>query len=458
MRSRRVIARVLGGAVLLGSVIIAPSVVAPVLPLGSSVVHAAAGLGAGGEFHALTPQRIYDSRDSAYAPFGPRAATGEQPTFAIPVLGLGGVPDRPGDVLAVVMNITVTEPTAAGWLNAYGTDAPAGTASIVNFGARQSVSNLSIVRPGTGGTTTIKLFTPTASGTAHVVVDVFGWFSTSANADRGARLVPVSPGRVLDTRYADAPVAQGTTIDVGIRGATLETGTVLPDDPNITGVVLNVTGINDVAGSAGTFLSVVPDPIAPGGRPSTSNVNLAPNQIKANTVIVPVGADGRIRIYNNTGRTHVAVDVAGYLLSGVDVATTSGRVVPLTTPYRVFDTREPQWGAMSLGAQQSEDWSFAEFAGSVTVGGVPVGPQLAVIGNLTAAPGAIPTRGASSYLTAYPSDAPGRPLVSNLNMVAGVDVVPNMAILTYSQQTTVRVFNLAGFSHYLFDASAVVLG
>lgn len=453
MRSRRAIAQMLGGAVLLGSVIVP---VAPLVPFGPSIAQAA-GLGAGGEFHALPPQRIYDSRESASVPFGPRAATDAQPTFSIPVLGRGGVPDRPADVLAVVMNITVTEPTAAGWLNAYGTGAPAGTASIVNFGAGQSVSNLGIVRPGADGTTTLKLFTPSRGGTAHVVVDVFGWYSTTANADRGARLVPIPPGRLLDTRYANAPVEQGATIDVAIRGATLETGAVIPNDPNVTGVVLNVTGINDIVGSTGTFLSVVPDPIPPGGRVSTSNVNLAPNQIKANTVIVPLGADGRIRVYNNTGRTHVAVDVAGYLLSGVDVTTTRGRVIPLTTPFRVFDTREPQWGSVALGAQQSEDWSFADFAGSVAVGGVPVGQQLAVIGNLTAAPGATPTRAATSYLTAYPSDEPTRPLVSNLNMVAGVDVVPNMAILTYSRQTTVRVFNLAGFSHYLFDASAIVL-
>jgi hypothetical protein len=32
-----------------------------------------------------------------------------------------------------------------------------------------------------------------------------------------------------------------------------------------------------------------------------------------------------------------------------------------------------------------------------------------------------------------------------------------MAILKYGTQNTVRVSNLAGYAHYLFDASAVVL-
>jgi hypothetical protein len=48
-------------------------------------------------------------------------------------------------------------------------------------------------------------------------------------------------------------------------------------------------------------------------------------------------------------------------------------------------------------------------------------------------------------------------LSSNLNTIEGPPI-PNMAILTYSSSDpTVRVYNLAGYDHYLFDASAVVL-
>jgi hypothetical protein len=32
-----------------------------------------------------------------------------------------------------------------------------------------------------------------------------------------------------------------------------------------------------------------------------------------------------------------------------------------------------------------------------------------------------------------------------------------MAVLTYGANNTVSVYNLAGFAHYIFDASAVVL-
>lgn len=448
------------GAILGASVLALSS--SPLTPMSASPVEAADGLGAGGEYHPLTPQRIYDSRASSAinepVP-GPKPATDKTAVFEIPLLGQMGVPVAPSDVLAVVVNITVTEPTAAGWLNAYGSGAEAGTASIVNFGANQTVPNLTIVRPGANGKLTIKLFTGSAVGTAHVVADVFGWFSTSSfpassAAERGSRLIPISPGRLLDTRAAGAPLGQQQSIDVQVQGATLATGLTLPTD--MVGVVLNLTGVNDLPGSANTYLSVVPDAIRPGSPPGTSNLNLSKGQVKPNMVIVPVGADGKVRLYNNTGTAHVVVDVAGYLRKVPD-NTRNGRVVPLTTPYRVFDTREGQWGDVPLGPGQAEDWSFADFAKSVLIGTQEVGPQLAVIGNLTAAGLArqYPAVAASSYLTVYPSTS-SKPEASNLNMVEGPPV-PNLAIMMYSTSTTVRVYNFAGYSDYLYDASAVVL-
>jgi hypothetical protein len=444
----------LAAAALLGGLIV------PVSPVAVPFV-AAAGLGAGGEYHPLTPTRIYDSRPESPVNEptpGPKPATPSQPTFDIGLLGLGDVPNRPADVLSVVVNITVTQPTRDGWLNAYGAGAPAGEASIVNYNTSAVVPNLSIVRPGVDGKLTIKLFTPSTTGTAHVVVDVFGWFSTSSNLERGARLIPVSPGRLLDTRNApNSPIPAGQSIPLQIRGAVAENGSAIPSSTDVVGVVLNLTGVNDVANSTGTFLSVVPD-LAPGQVPGTSNVNLIRGQVKPNMVIVPVGADGKVRIYNNSGAANVVVDVAGYLIANQDVNTRAGRVVPLTSPFRVFDTRQPQWGAVSLGAGQAEDWSFADFEKSVNIGGVWVGEQSAVIGNFTSASltPTVPTGQAESYLTVYPSDA-SRPVASNLNVVSTAGPVPNLAILKYSATTTVRVFNQQGFSHYLYDAAAVVL-
>ena len=198
---------------------------------------------------------------------------------------------------------------------------------------------------------------------------MFGWFSTSSNADRGARLVPITPGRLLDTREGAAtPLGRAGSVEVQVRGADARPPvrcSVAGSD--VVGVVLNVTGINQQADSTGTFLSVVPE-LTAGVPPSTSNVNLSRGQIKPNMVIVPVGADGKIRLYNHAGSAHVAVDVVGYLTTTAPGAAPvascrSPRRTACSTPARRSS------GAVALGPGQAEDWSFADFVNSVRIDG-----------------------------------------------------------------------------------------
>ncbi len=438
--------------------IVVPAGVSPVAP-----ALAAGGLGAGGEFFPLTPTRIYDSRpESAVnepAP-GAKTANGAAPTFDIALLGQGGVPADASRVLAVVVNITVTAPTGNGWLSAFGAGArPSTPTSIINFVRNQTVPNLAMVRPGADGRLSIQLFSSAAGGaTAHVIVDVFGWIATSANPDRGSRLVPVTPGRVLDTRDTGGPIGAGQARDLTVRGLNAG-GVAVPDGSDIVGAVLNITGINNTAASLDTYVSVVPDPLG-GGRATTSNLNLTRGVVKSNLVIVPVNAgDGRVRIYNNSGSVNVAVDVVGYLQRRTD-DTRGGRIVPLSSPFRVFDTREAAFGNLELGPGQAEPWSFADFASSVNIGGVSVGNQAAVIGNFTSA--SLRRQSASvavsSYLSVYPDQMPvgSRPSASNVNTVENMPV-PNLAVVKYGSANTAWVYNLAGYAHYLFDASAVVL-
>jgi hypothetical protein len=152
----------------------------------------------------LTPARIFDSRPASsindVAPPSKALAGPDPATFDIALLGQGGVPPDAASVLAVVVNITVTEPGANGYLEAYGAGAkPAVRTSIINFAPNQTVPNVSIVRPGLNGALTIGLFGGVT--TANVIVDVFGWFSTSTyTGTDGARLIPVTPSQILDTR------------------------------------------------------------------------------------------------------------------------------------------------------------------------------------------------------------------------------------------------------------------
>jgi hypothetical protein len=484
-------------AVLAGSAVVVPaSVSSPVSAAPFSC--ATTPLCGGGEYHAIPqPVRIYDSRvASVDNPVGPindpggskamgAAAVGTN-KYDVDLLGLatgasyqhpwlGGTQvDAPSDVLGVVANVTLVNPTQDGFLKAYAAGEAEPNASLLNFVAGRNVSNLGILRPNAEGKLTIAL-RGTTGGTADFVIDVFGWISTSSYAvdpavaatpadPFGARLVTVDPGRIADTRIAPGALGPTSSLHVQIRGATqMDTGTVIvPNDPSVTGVVLNVTGVTP---TAATFLSVVPND--PGGTgPSTSNVNMLPGDIKANLVVVPVNpATGDIWIYNNSGNTHVAVDVVGYLQTATNHTTRAGRIVPLTTPFRSFDTRSPLFGSAPLGPRQAEDWSFAAFAASVNIGGTSVGNQAALIGNLTNAAlnRANPNVATASFLTVYPS--PGvvstPPVVSNLNSVdasiGGGLPVPNMAVVRYGASQVVRVFNHDGYADYLLDVSAVVL-
>ena len=441
---------------------------------------AAAALGAGGEYHALAPQRVLDTRSAINDPVlpGPKALIpGAGQAFEVQLLGQGGLPAAAAaaDVVAVAVNITVVSPTQQGYLRVFGKGAAEGDSSLVNFQAGQNVPNMAIVRPGAEGKIAIRLISEGAAGTADVLIDVFGWFSTSSYGTRGARLIPVGPGRVYDSRNPSSgtpdPVTALEVVTVPIRGADSLNPAVtdiVPNSPSVVGALVNVTGVNNRSGSQPTFVSVVPETPIAGQWPTTSNLNLRAGQIKPNLVLVPVGADGAIRLFNERGSVDLVVDIVGYLVNGAAVDTAAGRVVPLTSPFRVLDTRQPAFGSVSLAPGKAEDWSFKEFVNDVRIGGVPVGNQSALLGNFTATALERPAgwfTPVDTFMTAFPTPAGASgppPEASNLNLVEN-ESVPNMALLKYgpvgdaTDPYRVRVYNYNGFVHYLVDVSAVVL-
>lgn len=438
-------------------------------------------LGSGGEYHPIAPRRILDTRqpnaiNDLDRP-GPKAVTpGAGSTFEVQVLGQGGLPpvSTPASVLAVAVTITVVDPTTSGYLQAWGTGNQSGESSIVNFRRGENVPNMAILVPGSaGGKVTMKLVADVATaGTAHVLMDVVGWFSTSSHGAPGARLLPVDPARVFDSRQAPrrAPIGPQEAVQVTMRGR----GGV-PDSSTVSAVLVNITGVNDLPGSTTTFVSALP--ARPGGVPSTSTLNLVRNQVKANLSLVPLGADGTIHLYNQSGSAHLIVDVVAYLQPNANVNSRAGRVVPLVSPFRVLDTRQAAFGATPLVRGRGEDWSFAAFAADVRLTGeIAAGAQSGFLGNLT---GTELTRTpdwftpVTTFLTIYPTPpdrAPGTPPeISNLNLGEGVSV-PNMALLKYggpsvdtcgtvreSDRCQVRFYNYNGLLHYIVDASAVIL-
>jgi hypothetical protein len=289
------------------------------------------------------------------------------------------------------------------------------------------------------------------------VVDVLGWFSTSSSAERGARLVSLNPGRIVDTRIGvgrSGALGPGQSFAVQIRGADAVSPTrpdYVPNSSSVTGVLLNLAATEP---SLPTHLSVVPT--APVGPPTTASLNVVAGQTKSNLVMAPVGPDGRVHIYNNSGAVHVVVDVVGYFQSGVNNETRAGRIIPLTSPFRVLDTREPAFGSARLGPSQLETWDFRPFVEDVKASGIWVGEQDAVIMNLTATELTFPfNEGIGTHLTVFPGGAQ-RPEAANLNLLINENV-PNLVVGRLSGDDKLSVFNNSGFIHYVADVAAVVL-
>jgi len=251
-----------------------------------------------GDFRPIGPTRVLDTRTGNGAP---RAAVAAGASVKVQIEGAHAIPAS--GISAVVLNVTVTQPTAGGYITAYPDGATRPTASNLNFNPAQTVPNLVVVPVGADGK--ITLYNGSA-GTVQLIGDIAGYYLSGTPTTAGA-FGPVGPTRVLDTRVGNgAPrtaVAAGASLKVQIEGAH-----AIPAS-GISAVVLNVTVTQPTAGG---YLTAYPDGAT---RPTASNLNFNPAQTVPNLVVVPVGADGKITLYNGSaGTVQLIGDIAGYYL------------------------------------------------------------------------------------------------------------------------------------------------
>jgi hypothetical protein len=194
------------------------------------------------------------------------------------------------DLAGVVLNVTVTNPTADGYLTVYPDDSARPITSNVNFVRGQTTSNLVIMPTGLGSG--VKFYNG-SPGTVDLVVDLEGYFDPVGSAT----FVPVTPRRAFDTRQS-SPIPREWSVQERI-------GT---DGPGVADVVLNAT-VTDT-GKAG-YLAVSSNP----EFPTTSNVNWAQGQTVANLTVTPFPAVDldNLSFYNGSdGTTDVLGDVVGF--------------------------------------------------------------------------------------------------------------------------------------------------
>jgi hypothetical protein len=266
-----------------------------------------------GLYNALSaPSRLCDTRapssfTAANQCDGPGNAAGTLAAgVAKNVTVIGGA--VPSGATAAVLNVTVVNPSAAGFLTAYPQGAAAPNASNLNFGAGQTTTNRVIVPLSASGKISL-----VSSVQTDALVDVSGYYSAAGGT--GTEFSPESaPVRICDTRApasfspqnqcSNEHLASGTSHELTL---TVTNGGVVSDGvpADATAVVVNLTGI---APSAATFLTVFPGSTLP----NSSDLNPAAGETRANLVVATVNANGTISVFNNTGSLDVLVDVLGW--------------------------------------------------------------------------------------------------------------------------------------------------
>jgi hypothetical protein len=348
---------------------------------------------------SVSPWRILDTRIT-----GGKLGAGESRSLL--VTGVGGVPAS--GVSAVVLNVTVTETTAGGYLTVSPTGSARPVVSNLNWSAGATIPNAVTVKVGAGGK--VDLF-QSGPGTAQVIVDVAGYYMDGAVTDPGG-FSSVAPSRILDTRNTGGTVKAGESRDLQVTGK----GGVPASD--VSAVVLNVTVTEATAGG---YLSVFP---AGAAKPLVSNLNWSAGATIPNQVVVKVGDAGKVSLFQSgPGSAQVIVDVAGYFLGGT--ATLPGMFVALS-PSRVLDTRNGA-GAVAGGG----DLKLAILG----KGGLPATGVAAVVVNTT-----VTETRAPGYLTVYPGTSTF-PTASNLNWNGPGATIPNLVTVLVGTDGSIKFHN-----------------
>ncbi|MFJ9808104.1 hypothetical protein ACIRTB_07730 [Streptomyces sp. NPDC101158] len=367
-----------------------------------------------GTYKSLAPTRLMDTRSGLGVRQG---KVGPDSSVTLQVTGKGGVPTT--GVGAVVLNVTATSPTAAGFVSVYPDGTARTSASNLNFTAGQTIPNLVVV-PVVNGKVTFY----NRAGSVDLIADAAGYYATDGS---GATYRPVTPTRLMDTRAglgvpkAKVGAQKSVTLKVAGNGGLPATG--------VTAVVLNVTA---TAPTAASFVSVHP---ADKPRTSASNLNFTAGQTIPNLVFVPVSANGEVTFYNHAGSVDLIADVAGFFtMDG------TGSAYHPMTPTRLMDTRSGTGVVQAkVGAGQTVTLQVAGRAG------IPDTGVTAVVLNVTAV---APTAG--GFVSVFPAGTV-RTSASNLNFTAGT-TIPNLVVVPVVNGR-VSFYNHAGSVDLLADVA-----
>jgi hypothetical protein len=418
----------------------------------------------GDAYTPLTPFRICDTRQGTGTECSGSSGDdllgqGQTMTFLVSSVTVGGE-SVPSGAQSVVLNVTAISGTAGTFLTVFPAGSLVPTASSLNPPAQTNQANLVVVAVGSGGQVSIY----NSLGSINVAVDVEGYFAAPSGSSSIPGLFhPIPPLRICDTRAATGTECSGTSTD-NLLGQGQWTKVVVSGCPtgnpsctssiptaDAAAVALNLTS---VSGTSFTYLAVVPPSggdACPTGIPAFSNLNVGAQTNLPNRVIVPLGPNQDVCVYNSLGSINFILDVNGWFGTGSE--SSSGAFFYSVNPLRICDTRN----AASVGYTTECSGSTLTQGGTLTVPiagvdglGASGGHPVAVIANVTAVSGT-----SFTYFTLYPADV-SRPNASDLNVGANQNT-PNLVIVqlatTGSNAGAVDLFNDLGSINAIVDVA-----
>jgi hypothetical protein len=398
MLHRRV-ARVLtvAGMLCASVAMVAPAAVVHAAPPGASA------------YVPVTPYRILDTR----TPLGYSGRVGAGTPFT---LALAGVPSGS---TAVVLNLTVDAPAAAGFVTIYPTGQPRPLASSINVdGAGQTIANL--VTVPIGASNSVDIYTLM---TTDLVADVQGYYAPATSATSGL-LIPVTPTRLLDTREAGSlhprPLIAGEQLDINVAALA-----GLPADATAAALKVTVT-----ESTASGFWTVYP---MGSGRPVVSNLNVVGSGTTIANQVIARLSGGSATVFSQTGG-HLVVDLVGWFTGPSSPPSDVGLFVPVS-PSRLLDSREPPLGALPGHNRTAQVPVAGRFS-------VPTSGVGAVVINAT-----VTDTAAQGFFSVWPAQT-YRPTTSSLNAMRANQTIANHVITQVST---------GGFSFYTQNGAHLIV-
>jgi uncharacterized membrane protein YoaK (UPF0700 family) len=248
----------------------------------------------GATYHAMSPSRVLDTRN------GTGGLSGPFTNHAARTFTVAGVP---AGATAVTGNLTVTGQTSGGYLfiGPAATDNP--TSSTLNFPVGDDRANAVTVQLSAGGSLSITFVGPNNGQSAQAIFDVTGYFTPGLT---GAKYVPLTPTRVLDTRNGTGGLS-GPFTNHSARNFTVAG---VPSNAAAATGNLTVTGQ-----TSGGYLYIGP---AANNNPTSSTLNFPLGDDRANAVTVQLGTGGALSVTfvapSNGPSAQAIFDLTGYFM------------------------------------------------------------------------------------------------------------------------------------------------